>query len=115
MITIIAGSRTCNDYNILLSAISSIDWIPSTIISGTARGADKLGERWALENNIQLVRFPAQWNKYSKRAGFIRNEDMAKKADALIAIWDGYSSGTKSMIELAKKYKLVIYITYSIA
>lgn len=114
MFTIIAGSRNCDDYNVLLSAISSISWKPSTIISGTAKGADKLGERWATENSIPLIKMPAQWDKYGKRAGFIRNEDMAKKANALIAIWDGSSPGTKNMIELAKKYKLLIYITHSI-
>jgi len=114
MRTIIAGSRECTDYNILLSAIQDLSWKPSVIISGSARGIDQLGEKYAIENGIQLIRFPAQWDKYGKRAGFIRNEDMAKKADALFAIWDGKSPGTKNMIELAKKYNLLIYIAYSI-
>jgi len=114
MRTIVAGSRTCDNYNILLSAIESIDWKISTIVSGTARGVDTLGEIYAYENNIPLVKFPANWERFGKRAGFIRNEQMAKNADALLAIWDGNSSGTKSMIELAKKYKLLIHVFYSV-
>ena len=69
MRTIIAGSRSCSDYTILETAIKECKWIPSVVISGNARGADKLGELWAKRNNIQVVRCPANWEKHSNRAG----------------------------------------------
>ena len=85
-------------------------------ISGTAAGADRLGERFALSLNAQVHRFPADWNTYGKSAGYIRNEQMAKFAisqnsyGVLIAFWNGQSKGTKHMIDLAEKYGLEIYI-----
>lgn len=87
-------------------------------ISGTAAGADTLGERLVLEQNWQVYRFPADWNTYGKSAGYIRNEQMAKFAvsdnsyGVLIAFWNGKSRGTKHMIDLAKKHGLEVYIFY---
>ena len=101
MRTIIAGSRSCTKYGFVQEAMTQIDWTPTTILSGTARGADVLGEEWAIENGIPLERYPANWEADGKMAGFIRNKDMAKNADALVALWDGNSSGTAHMIELA--------------
>ena len=49
-----------------------------------------------------MKRFPAEWDKYGRKAGPLRNEAMARYADALLAYWNGESKGTKSMIELAK-------------
>ena len=54
----------------------------------------------------KCYRFPADWDKYGKAAGYKRNGEMARNADALIAFWDGKSRGTKHMIDLAKKYDL---------
>lgn len=84
------------------------------IISGNASGADSLGERYAKENNYKLRVMPADWNKYGKKAGPIRNEDMAiyaskdndKCLGILIVFWNGISRGTLSMIQLGYKYKL---------
>ena len=75
-----------------------------------ARGVDLQGYDWAKKNQIPILEFPADWNTYGERAGYLRNEVMAQNADALIAIWDGYSKGTKHMIDLAKQYKLKIYV-----
>ena len=72
------------------------------IISGGARGVDKCGEVYAKRNDIKCKVFPADWNKHGKRAGYIRNEQMADNANALIAFWDGHSRGTKHMIDIAK-------------
>lgn len=112
MRTIIAGSRACSDYNTLLRAISDIDRIITTVISGTAQGADKLGERWAEKNNIPVERYPAFWELYGKSAGYVRNETMATRAlhGALLALWDGKSKGTKHMIDLAIEYDLKVHI-----
>ena len=95
---IIAGSRSFNDYDKLKSEVMNfiveIDEIP-IIISGTAKGADKLGERFAEEYELEVDLYPANWNEYGKRAGPIRNEEMAKNATHCIVFWDGKSSGSK--------------------
>jgi hypothetical protein len=110
MKTIIAGSRTCTDINHIMSAIADCGWIPTEIISGTARGVDQLGETWAIANNTPLKRFPADWTKHGKSAGYIRNVEMAENADALIAIWDGVSRGTKHMIDIATQKGLKVFV-----
>lgn len=109
MRTIIAGSRNCTDMNELVCAISSCAWAPTVVISGTARGADRLGEEWAQEHNVPCERFPADWNTHGKSAGYKRNEQMANNADALIALWDGSSKGTKHMIDIARRNGLRIH------
>lgn len=110
MRTIIAGSRTAKGYNDLLRAIDCVSWIPTVVLSGTARGADMLGERWAKENGVPIERYPAKWDQYGKSAGYKRNVEMALKAEALIALWDGKSKGTEHMIDIATEYGLVIYV-----
>lgn len=114
MKVIIAGSRNFTDYNFLAEECNKIlaksvvgIW---EVVSGTANGADKLGEKFANENGFAIKRFPADWNKHGKSAGYIRNEEMAKYADALIAFWDGKSKGTKHMIDLARKHDLKVKI-----
>ena len=116
---IVAGSRTFNDYKMLSSALSGYRK-PSeaiTIISGGAIGADQLGERFARENGILIKRFPAQWNLYGKRAGYLRNIEMMNFAlqgekSILIAFWDGSSKGTKHMIDNAKKHGMIVDVRH---
>lgn len=110
MKTIIAGSREIVDYEVVKKAISSSEFNITAIISGAARGVDALGERYATENKIPLIKKPANWNLYGKSAGYKRNEEMAKEADALIAIWDGKSKGTFNMINIARMRGLKIYV-----
>lgn len=109
MKVIIAGSRTFTDYKALTEHCDHLlsNQYDIEIVSGTAQGADKLGERYAKEKGYPVKKFPANWDELGKKAGYIRNEQMAKYADALIAFWDGKSKGTKHMIELAKKYNLL--------
>lgn len=114
MKTIIAGSRDFLDYHHLTKVMSEISWIPTEIVSGTARGTDRLGEKWAYENNIKLVKFPADWNTYGKRAGYIRNDQMACYADAAVIFWLNESKGTKHMIDLAKKRNLLLKLIYAL-
>ena len=80
------------------------------IVSGHASGADSLGEKFAAYHNLQCELHPANWELYGKAAGPIRNEEMAKVADALIAFWDGKSPGTKSMISLARRKGLQVAV-----
>lgn len=106
MRTIIAGSRSIIDYTVVNLIITESKIDITTVISGRAPGVDRLGERWAKENNIPVIAYLAEWDKLGKRAGYVRNETMAKNADALIAIWDGKSRGTKHMVDLGYKYGL---------
>lgn len=113
MKVIIAGGRDYTDYG-QLKIICDYKLFAQhpdiEIVSGGANGADKLGEKYAKENGYALKRFPANWDKYGKRAGVLRNEEMAKYADALIAFWDGKSKGTKNMIEVAQKHNIKVKI-----
>ena len=109
---VVAGSRGFENYNLLKETLDSlIKGRPeSEIVSGTAKGADLLGEKYAAERSLQIKRFPANWDKFGKRAGYLRNEEMAKYADACVCFWDGNSKGTKSMIDLAEKHNLKTFV-----
>ena len=86
MKTIIAGSRSCNNYDVVKKAIVDSGFDITTVISGGAFGVDTLGERYANEHGIEVVRFLPDWDTFGKRAGILRNRQMADNADALIAI-----------------------------
>lgn len=124
---IVAGSRDFNDYQLLsdkimgyLTDIEDTDKFKNLsqikFISGTARGADVLGEQFAYTWGYDVVKFPANWDGLGNRAGYVRNAEMAKYAIAdgnygvLIAFWDGKSKGTKHMIDLAEKNGLEVHI-----
>lgn len=111
---IITGSRTFNDYKLLEQEckkfIVKIGYLPNNIVSGECRGADKLGEMFAEKYKIPIMKFPANWDEYGKRAGMIRNVEMAKNASHCIIFWDGKSQGSKHMIEQCEKY----FVTYKI-
>jgi len=112
MKVIIAGGRDFNDYNMLKEAC---DWALSKltdieIVSGCAKGADSLGEKYASEAGHPCKLFPADWEKYGKAAGYKRNAEMAKYANCLIAFWDGKSKGTQHMINIAKNNGLSVKI-----
>jgi hypothetical protein len=100
---VIAGSRNIEDYQELLLAIASSPFLITEIVSGRAKGVDLLGERYALENNLALTLFPANWEAYGRKAGPIRNAKMADYADAAIVVWDGKSKGSKNMIDNMNK------------
>ena len=104
---IIAGGRDFNNYDevkfqLHRLASNELDPYAVSVVSGTARGADAMGAAVARDLGVQLYEFPADWNQYGKRAGFLRNEEMGRFADGLLAFWDGQSSGTKHMIEFMK-------------
>ncbi len=113
MRTIVAGSRSCKDYNTVAKAIWDCPWDVTTIISGTAPGVDRMGELYAKESGIPLIRMPADWTRYGRGAGKIRNIEMALVADALVAVWDGVSPGTGHMIDTARAKGLKIYVQFT--
>jgi len=82
-------------------------------LSGAARGADTLGEEWAVMCGIPIEKYPADWNAHGKSAGYKRNTVMAEHAEALIALWDGKSRGTAHMIEIAKRHGLRVHVEMS--
>jgi predicted Rossmann fold nucleotide-binding protein DprA/Smf involved in DNA uptake len=118
----IVGSRDFDDYEKVIYYISEhfglgADGLGGNyiteVVSGGASGADVLGKRLAKEYNIKYTEFPADWNKHGKAAGYIRNEDIVKNSDKVIAFWDGKSKGTMHTINLARKYKkdtIIIYV-----
>ena len=125
MKTIIAGSRTIQDLATIEEAIQKSKFHITSIVSGGAKGVDTLAETWAKINNVPCQVFPADWKnltapnafvktnsygKYNALAGMDRNKKMAKEGDALIAIWDGKSTGTKNMIDLAYEYELDVFV-----
>lgn len=105
---IVAGSRTITNYKKIRELIDSLDLDISEVVSGHANGVDKLGERYANEKGIDLKIFPADWDKYGKKAGWIRNEEMGDYADYLIAFWDGRSRGTQHMISYASSKNIPV-------
>lgn len=110
MTTIIAGGRNVTDYQLLLYAISESNIEITKVISGGARGVDYMGEWYAEDNGIPLEIEKANWDKFGKKAGSIRNAAMANKAEALIALWDGVSPGTGNMIDTARAKGLTVYV-----
>jgi hypothetical protein len=106
---IVAGSREILDVlsengqrRIVAEAIDKSGFPVAEVVSGTARGVDQIGEEWAAEHDVPVKRFPADWNQHGKAAGYIRNEEMAKYADALVAVHVNESSGTGHMIDIGR-------------
>ena len=113
---IIAGSRNFNDYEKLSKVCDSLfkNKKAIEIVSGIAKGADKLGEVYAKENGYGIKKFPANWNKYGKKAGYLRNVEMSNYADiCVVFMLKGGTKGSKHMINIAKdkglKLKVIIY------
>ena len=69
-----------------------------------------MGERWADYNDLPCDKYKPDWDKYGKSAGYIRNTIMADNAEALLALWDGLSKGTKNMIEVAENKGLEVFL-----
>ena len=114
IILAIIGSREFNDYELLKCEILKFVDITniSKIISGGANGADKLGERFALEYDIEKLIFKPDWNKYGKSAGIIRNGDIINNSTHVIAFWKNNSPGTKNSIDRAKTNKKILKVVY---
>ncbi len=112
MRVVVAGSRTIENYIAVCKAIHDSPFVISTLISGCARGVDKLGERWAMEASVKIERYPVtnhMWLRKGKRAACERNYHMASKAEALILVWDGVSKGSLNMKQAAEFYRLPIF------
>ena len=82
------------------------------IISGGATGPDKVAEEYAREYDIPFEIFYPDWDKYGKKAGPLRNEEMVKIANKVVVFWDGESKGSKSTIDFALKYKKSLEVIF---
>ena len=98
------------DYSVLKIAMEASGFKPSMVLSGLSRGVDHLAVDYALEHRIYCKGYPADWKTYGRKAGMIRNREMAKNADGLLAIWDKKSKNTENMIKTAEKLGLKVYI-----
>lgn len=108
---IVAGSRGITSYDEVLIAIERSGFNITEVVSGNASlGVDRNGERWAAENDVPVTLFRANWAKQGRAAGKIRNSKMSKYGEALIAVWDGISPGTKDMIAKARYRGLRVYV-----
>lgn len=128
MKVVIAGSRTISAYRqvagmpkgcmerhhdnfrALVKAIDESRWLITEVGCGLAPGADTIGEMWAKDCRIPIRFFRANWVTFGRRAGMLRNKEMAQWADAAIILWDGVSNGTRNMkaeMELLDKPALV--------
>ena len=106
---VVAGSRDFTNYTLLCNSLTRIlskkreEGYKIIILSGRARGADKLGEKYAREQNISIETYPADWEKHGKKAGYIRNKEMIEVANACVVYWDGQSRGSAHTIRLAEE------------
>ena len=111
----IVGGRNFNDYGKLALTIHNHFYLVqiTEIISGGAKGADSLAKKYARQYlNIKYREFPAEWDKYGKRAGYLRNQTIVDNCDMVLAFWNGVSKGTQDTIEKAKKAKIPTLIIY---
>jgi len=101
----IIGSRNFNNYKLFTEEVKRIlkekEWAIDEVVSGGASGADRLAWQYALVQKIKYTEFPADWKKFGKRAGHMRNTDIINYADVVIAFWDMSSPGTKDSIDKA--------------
>ena len=116
---IIAGGRDFNDYGRLEKVMDNCPYEITEVVCGKARGEDSLGEKWALERGIHVKYFIPDWEGLGKRAGFVRNADMAEYAcehgsneGLLVAFWNKKSKGTDHMIKTAQKKGLTVKVVY---
>ncbi len=122
MKVVVAGGRDFKDYYLLKETLDNFQQEYGNItevVSGTAKGSDKLGEQYANENNIPIKRFVPDWEGLGKKAGHVRNRkmgDYAKEHNGmLVAFWDKHSRGTKGMIDYVTKIGLKsVVIHYSV-
>jgi len=90
-----------------------LDWLHrglgiTLVINGKARGADTLGRQWAIDRGIEKLDFPADWDRYKKAAGPIRNQLMLKEGKPELIIAFPGETGTANMVSLALKAQVPV-------
>jgi hypothetical protein len=95
----IIGSRNCPPIDIE----KYLDYIPDTIVSGGAIGADTYARKFAKKKGLKMIEFFPNYEKYGNIAPLVRNKLIVEECDSLIAFWDGKSRGTKFTLDYAKE------------
>ncbi len=110
----VVGSRGFDNYELLKRWLDSLVGEDGCgIVSGGARGADSLGERYADEHEFEKHIILPNWMKYGRSAGFKRNVEIVGRSDIIVAFWDTRSAGTKHSIDTATQMrKPVIVVSY---
>ena len=108
----VAGSRHFTDAQAVEHDLRNYVAVGDTVITGGCRGVDQIAYDFAQRMFAKNEVFKADWNKYGKAAGPIRNRQMAENADILVAFWDGESKGTKNAIDEARKQQVETHIYY---
>ena len=103
MKVIIAGSRHIDDFDTLQALIEGTGWDIDEVVSGGCHGVDMMGEQWAEQNGIPVKQFVADWIRFGREAGELRNREMAQYADGLILLWDAKSPGASCMMRESAK------------
>jgi hypothetical protein len=104
----VIGSRTFSNFDLLEKTLLPLGTI--VVVSGGANGADSLAEQYALKYNLEIIIFKADWKKFGKRAGYLRNIDIIAESDIVVAFWDGISKGTKHSLNLAESRNIPVTI-----
>lgn len=103
----IIGSRAYKNYASICAQMDELliffDNAFTDVISGEARGVDKLGAQWARSRDISVIEKPADW-KLGQGAGMARNTNIVQEADFIVAFWDGKSLGTRDSLNKCKKF-----------
>jgi hypothetical protein len=110
MKVVVCGSRTITDKHLVFTLIGLSPYNITTLIHGGATGVDQIAGEYAEKWGISTVVVKPDWDRYGKSAGYKRNAQMVSMADAVIAIWDGKSKGTKHTINLANDAKIPVTV-----
>lgn len=105
----VVGSR---DYRHPQDVIDFIYSLPpnTTVVSGGARGVDFIAENAAFARGLLVDIYPADWQTHGKKAGYLRNADIVRNCDEVVAFWDGKSKGTMHTVNLAKEHNIPVTI-----
>jgi len=108
----VIGSRGFTSFDLMKEELDLLA-APFVLVSGGAKGADSLAELYCDQHGYEKIIFLPEWEKYGRKAGFVRNRLIVEECDLLIAFWDGTSRGTKNSIDAAKSlnkpFKVVLY------
>ena len=113
MRVLVCGGRNYQDMDKVTEVLDEIHQkTPITvIIHGCANGADSLAAFWATDNDIPQERFPADWQKHGKTAGFMRNQQMLDTNPDLVVAFPG-GNGTRHMIGISEQAGKIVRNIY---
>ena len=103
-VILVSGSRDFHSKALVLDVMRQSFRAGDCLIHGCARGVDSWAEEAARSAGVPVSRRPADWDRYGKRAGMLRNtamlaETLAAPSYLVLIFWDGQSHGTKHMID----------------